>query len=386
MSNNVKAEESNLTDKFEFSGFARLVGGYLDTDEAEYLAYSDELKFGEQSLFALQSDFTASETLSASAQLLAHSSDLRESGLEWLYLRYEPNNNLRFTLGKLRTPFTRYSGTLDVGFAYPWISPPQQVYATFLFSNYNGVTAAYRFNAATVNFEIEALMGSYSGDFERQGGSINADIDKITGLIVSGDRGNFSFRASYLSSDEMDIDIPGLSQFANVLDMSGFNELGESLRFNKRAGGFQASINYDSLDYFAAFEWTKFDSSLLLVPNEESFYLTGGYNFYPFQAHATFASSQSALSLPSQQIPTGINEGLDQLALNYQAVVDGINKNQLDSFSVGLRWDFRYNMALKGEVTLLRGEEGETSFFSNISNPNFDRDATLYQFALEWVF
>ena len=96
-----------LSERIEFSGFGRLIGGYLDEKSVEYDGYSDNLSFSQQSLFALQTDVTVTEKLSLSAQLLAHSSEKRESGIEWLYLSYEPTQNWRFKLGKLRTPFFR---------------------------------------------------------------------------------------------------------------------------------------------------------------------------------------------------------------------------------------------------------------------------------------
>ena len=77
-----KGAFSGLGDKVHFSGFARLVGGYLDDKHAIYQGYDDSIGFGEHSLFALQTDVDFSAKLSFTAQLLAHSSSTRDSGLE----------------------------------------------------------------------------------------------------------------------------------------------------------------------------------------------------------------------------------------------------------------------------------------------------------------
>ena len=123
-----------------FSGFARLVGGYLDEEKATYLDYDDSISFGEHSLFALQTDVDFSEQFSFTTQLLAHASHRRDSGVEWAYLTYRPTRNWQFKAGKLRTPFFMYSDTLDVGLAYPWIVPPQQVYLPYVFPSILGST------------------------------------------------------------------------------------------------------------------------------------------------------------------------------------------------------------------------------------------------------
>ena len=51
-----------------------------------------------------------------------------------------------------------------------------------------------------------------------------------------------------------------------------------------------------------------------------------------------------------------------------------------------IQFDTSYtNVALKAEVSFLDGKEGKTSFFV-VDDQRFDRNATLYQVALEWVF
>ena len=74
------------TDKLELSGFARAVGGKLDTNLATYEGYDSGVSFSEKSLIAVQADYGFSSTLSASVQFLLHTDQDRKSGVEWLYL------------------------------------------------------------------------------------------------------------------------------------------------------------------------------------------------------------------------------------------------------------------------------------------------------------
>ena len=43
------------------------------------------------------------------------------------------------------------------------------------------------------------------------------------------------------------------------------------------------------------------------------------------------------------------------------------------------------NIALKAELSILDGKEGKSSFY-DIKENSFDRNAALYQVAVEWVF
>lgn len=383
---NISIADEDFYDRFEFSGFARVIGGYLDTNKAEYEGYSNSLSLEEQTLVALQSDVRITNSLSVSAQLLAHSGSERDTGIEWLYLTYEPNQNWRFKLGKLRTPFFRYSDVIDVGFAYPWITPPQQIYSGFLFSNYEGASGSYNFNIDDINIEVEAYYGVYNGTFDRAGEEIAIDVDEIKGIILGLNKGNFSARISSIQSSDFFADIPGFNDFANAIEFAGYPENAESLRFNADATAYQANLNYDTLDYFLAAEFIKIDSDLLSVPQLDAYYLTAGYNFYPFQVHATYSSSDSANNVAENLIPKGTDVQLTQLSFAYDAITQNLPLYDLNSVSLGARWDFRHNMSAKAEVTFLDGEPNQNSFYSQISDETFDRKATLYQFGVEWIF
>ncbi|MGS2719594.1 hypothetical protein ACVCDT_03335 [Paraglaciecola aestuariivivens] len=375
-----------FVEKVKFSGFARLVGGYLDEQDATYLSYGNQLSFSEQSLLALQADASFTDTISLSGQLLLHSSDERDSGIEWLYLAYQPNSDWRFKVGKLRTPFFRYSDVIDVGFSYPWISPPQQVYSGFLFSNYEGLSATYSFHINPFNFDLEAYYGRYKGEFSRAGEQVALEVNEIKGLIFTLYNGNLSARASAIQSSDFFTELGEFESFANTLELAGFVDIANSLRINGDATGYQANINYDTLDYFAGAEWVKIRSDLLVVPEVDAYYLTFGYNFYPFQAHITYSSSKTNYDIPENVIPKNVSVPLTQLSFAYDGITSNLPLYSLDSISLGLRWDIKYNLAAKAELTLLNGKPNENSFFENISDPNFDRKASLYQIGVEWVF
>ncbi len=370
----------------EFSAFGRIVGGYLDTEEARYEGYDDEVSFSQQSLIAVQGDFSISDTLTVSAQLLAHSGDERQSGAEWLYLSYKPNVSWRFKAGKMRTPFFRYSDVIDVGFAYPWISPPQQVYSSYFFSNYEGVSSTYHFDYKQTHIELEAYFGIHDDEYSFRGRDIRLDVEEIVGLLATANYGNLGFRASYMQSSKFDADIPEIKEFSAILSAAGFQDNANSLSFDGTARGYQLGVNYDSLDYFWAAEWISIRSDVLTVPNVDSYYLSVGYNFDGIQTHVTYAGSNATVKAAQNFIPKGVNPQLDALSFGYDNFIDNLLVDSLKSISVGLRYDFMHNVAAKVEVSFLNGEPGEDAFFTDISTNSFDRKARLYQIGLEWVY
>jgi hypothetical protein len=51
--------------------------------------------------------------------------------------------------------FLNCGDIIDIGFAYPWITTPQQVYTTYVFSSFDGVLVSYEF----VDKEFRRILG-----------------------------------------------------------------------------------------------------------------------------------------------------------------------------------------------------------------------------------
>ena len=383
-----------LADRVRFSGFARLVGGYLDDGDANYQGYDNAISFGQHSLFALQTDIELTETFSFTTQLLAHASAARQSGVEWAYLSWRPSKRWHFKAGKMRTPLYLHSDTIDVGFSYPWILPPQPVYTPYAPNDFTGLSAAYQFNIREWSIDTRAYWGRFEGavgvldEFP-----VDVKVDNLRGLILAVNRGNLRLRASYHSA-AVDIKAPALDRFAGQLRRLGFRKSADSLNRKTEVDFMQAGVSYDTLDYFLKAEWTRMSHPPAFgVPSYDSYYLSGGYTFYPFNlpitAHATFASiSDDESPRPVNEIPANAPQPLAGLRLAYLGVFQGdiIGNDSLQSLGVGLRWDVNPAVALKAEWVHLRADRDQRGFFKFDPAAAFDRKANLFLLGLEWVF
>ena len=382
-----------LSDRVRFSGFARLVGGYLDDGDANYQGYDNAISFGQHSLFALQTDIELTETLSFTTQLLAHASAGRDSGVEWAYLTWLPSRSWRFMAGKMRTPLYLHSDTIDVGFSYPWIIPPQAVYTPYTPSDITGLSAAYQFNIQEWSIETKAYWGRFEGAVSvLDEFPVDLKVNKLRGLILALNRGNLRLRASYHRAD-LEIKVPVLARLAGQLRRLGFPKSADSLNTKTDIDFVQAGVSYDTLDYFLKAEWTRMSHPPAFgIPTYDSYYLSGGYTFYPFNLpitpHATFANiSVDDAPPPVNEIPANVPQ-LARLRSGYLGVFqsDLIGNDSLQRLSVGLRWDVNPAVALKAEWIHLRADRDERGFFTFDRAGDFDRKANLFLLGLEWVF
>ena len=378
-------QSSHAESRVDFSGFSRVVGGVLDDKNAKYEGYDNQLSFGQKSLLAVQIDGHITDSWSLTTQVLAHSSDDRQSGLEWLYTTYQASDSWQFKLGRLRTPFFNYSDFLDVGYAYPWISPPQQIYNGFLFDSYDGLSASYDLVTSSFSANAEVFWGEYNDDITIGDSTVKADVNQFRGIVLNVQYDNFKLRMSG-HKGKVGVELAEITGFASALNQAGYPRMADYLETAGDVKVHQISLNYDALDYFVKSEFVQVVSPILVFPDVNSYYLSAGYINYPFTLHATYASSRVSYHEVESVIPAGLDPQLDALSNGFTALYDGLDRDNLDSLTLGVRWDFRPGMALKADVSHLMGTKDQRSFFTIIQPDTFDYKANLLQVAWEWVF
>lgn len=390
-----QAQASDANDIFSVSGFGQVVAGKINTDEAEFLGYDNDVSFKPNTLLGIQVNAQATDYLGFTAQGVVRTSDSDDSDLDWLYATLKPDNNLAFKVGKLRTPFFMHSDVIDVGYAYHWISPPEQMYNAFLFPTFEGIDASWGYSTDAFDSTFEAYIGQHEGTIALNNRTTDYDVSVLGGVIASIKKDNFEFRASYHQGD-VDIEVPELDLLAGVVGTIGnYNNTVDSLASEGLVKVTQLGLRYDNFDYFAALEWVNINPDLkTFMPEIDTYYVTGGYVFNPVTVHLTYAKSKlkykdfpseiaQDLALMSPSDPRYM--GLLQSVYGINAIAASRSSDDLESWTIGARWDIRPRLALKTDITFLIGKDGDTAMFNSIDE-GFDRKAQLYQVAVEWVF
>ncbi|MFC4698861.1 hypothetical protein ACFO4O_01630 [Glaciecola siphonariae] len=381
----MRVEGANSDKTVEFSGFARLVGGYLNADEGAFNSYTDSFTLKEESLLGLRADWTVSDAFHIVGQAVVRANDEKGSDIQWLYADYRPSNNLSFKLGRQRIPIFQFSEVIDVGFAYPWITLPLEIYNPFIFSEYDGLLASYEFSQRKFSGSFDAYYGVYDDEIVFGRRKVDAKVDDLMGVVGQVYYKQFNFRASH-HRGRTKVFIDELAQFQNVLRALGFEDSAATLDVNNEVRYFQFSAGWENLDYFVKVELSRFDSAAYFAPTTNSFYVTAGYNFYPFTVHATIAQSDTDYGDAPNEIPVGFDPQLDFLAQQYALALQSNPLSDMQTFTLGLRYDIRSNLALKADITLIQGQEQPDDDSINTRPFTLEENAELLQLAVEWVF
>ncbi len=367
--------------EINFNGFLSVAGGTLidDDDIATYAGYDGDWNTDPDTTFALQASAKLTDKITATGQLIARGEDDYDLEAEWAYLTYSVTSNVDIRVGRLRSPFFIYSDFLDVGYAYPWIRPPEQTYR-FLFTTVEGVDAVVTGSLGEWDSTFQAYYGRLTDETGLSGEIVDLDLVGFTGLNWSLTRDWFTVRATY-NQAEFSIGLPQtLSNGAgtgllDLLNGAGFTGVADALNPDKEDAAFYGiGINIDYNDWIVASEYTVLDvDDQNVVSDDDALYVMVGRRFGDFTAHVTWDRQEDDPDLDIfNAIPDGVAPALDALKAGaISAVADP--RNESTDITVGLRYDFAPGTAFKVEITNLDREPGGL-------------DGTLLSFAFDMVF
>ncbi len=307
-----------------FNGFGTVgfthLGGEDDGRSYGIQGQTNDSWRGDQlSKFGAQLSYGITDTLGVTVQATAKAQqDEWKANLEWAYLSLQANDRLMLRAGRLRSPVYMYSESLDVGYSYPWLRLPDEVYSQVQVTNYEGVDAVYTMplSYGSVTFQLAGGQAK-NRDYYAYDEQFDIDYGKLFGASVSLASNDFgTLRIGYVEAD-IKTDITGTVD-ATALGF-GASEPLSLLNLDKEKGKFTSiGYQYDNGTWISSNEWTS-----RLIENDgmeaiDSFYLMGGRRFGDFLPHVTYA----------QLDDNGGRQSSWTLGLNYQAAPTVVIKGE----------------------------------------------------------
>ncbi|MCD1637316.1 hypothetical protein K7H92_01160 [Pseudomonas stutzeri] len=307
-----------------FNGFGTVgfthLGGEDDGRSYGVQGQTNDSWRGDQlSKFGAQLSYGITDTLGVTVQATAKAQqDEWKANLEWAYLSLQANDQLMLRAGRLRSPVYMYSESLDVGYSYPWLRLPDEVYSQVQVTNYEGVDAVYTMplSYGSVTFQLAGGQAK-NRDYYAYDEQFDIDYGKLFGASVSLASNDFgTLRIGYVEAD-IKTDISGTVD-ATALGF-GASEPLSLLNLDKEKGKFTSiGYQYDNGTWVSSNEWTS-----RLIENDgmeaiDSFYLMGGRRFGDFLPHVTYA----------QLDDNGGRQSSWTLGLNYQAAPTVVIKGE----------------------------------------------------------
>lgn len=397
--------------EIQFNGFLSAIGG-IATDEP-IQGYDTDITFKQDSLFGLQATADISHKLSITGQLVSRGQNDYTTELAWGYLAYEINSNFRIRMGRFRTPFYTYSDFLEVGYAYPWIEPSNEVYS-LQFDNIDGVDVLFNtsiFNA--INVDLQAYLGSIDTPFTlTDGQTLETNTRNHIGLSATFGLSDFSLRlsghnAKLSAANFSHITLPlpegapagtpqtigetklALTQLGQIPEPeidAVTAQINTQLAIEELNTTFLAvGLKYDGEYLFAVAEATNLTFDEGPLAEQKRYLISGGFNIGSATVFASYSEADD--------IPVPLTLGLDAYTAIAPAQIGGIINilngvsNTLsttsETISFGIRYDFEPGAAFKIQYDSIATPD---SINNNNNNSNDNITNGLLRLGVDLVF
>ena len=382
---------------FLFSGFGTLGLVYSGEESADFVSnpfvpngagFTRQLSPEVDSTLGVQLTGNFSPQFSATVQLVA---EQRYDGeyvphVEWGNIKYQLTPQLSVRLGRTALASFLVSDFRKVGYANPWVRPPNEVYGLVPIFNSDGVDASYKLQLGDF---IHTLLGGYGQTDTRSSDGSRARVRDTWTISDTVERGpatlRISYQEGYMSIDALDGLFSAFRQFGpqGIALADRYDPNGRRVRFIAIGG------MYDPGKWFAMAEWGK--SSLDSVFGDRSaWYVSGGLRVRTLTPYVTFsrAIANSDTSDPGLSL-SGLPPQLAGPAAGLNAALNGILGliPVQQTVSAGARWDFMKNVAFKLQYDRINLGTGSAGVLSNLQ-PGFQPggNVNLFSATIDFVW
>ncbi|MGS0740344.1 porin [Glaciimonas sp. GG7] len=393
---NVRAEDSG-TPIFSFNGFGTLGAAHSSERNADFTSsslkpggagYSHHWSTDVDSLIGGQVSTDFTPQWSAVLQVIAQQNydNTYRPHIEWANIKYQFTPDFSVRIGRTVLPTFLLSDTRTLGYTYPWVRPPVDLYHLSPATTGDGIDISYRLHVGDATNTLQANLGKNNTDLPNNGGVSRAR--HLWGISNTTDIGALTVRIAYqktkLTVAAVDPLFAAFRQFgaqgialANTYDVD-----------DKPFSLLEIGASYDPGNWFVMSEWGNFSGHSIIGKNT-AWYVSSGYRIGTFTPYLTYSKVKSDnLSDPGLSV-AALPAFLAAPASSLNAVLNAIlsMKSVQNTISIGGRWDFMKDTDLKLQFDHIRISNGSKGVLTDIQ-PGFQRGGkvNLLSATIDFVF
>lgn len=357
--NSISFPCSAIVDDFVISGFITTGVMTTSTEDATFLSANDDLRFDPLSLVGIQFTAPVQDRTSFTIQFSARGIDEYAPDVKLAFLKMELNEYYDLRAGKLPIPFFMISDYIGISYTYPWVTPPIDVYIQTGFTEFEGLDLIKRQQIGNWSLAIQGFVGSSYQTISVNDFDIKIEVSSIYGANITLTSDLASFRLGHSTGRFSFTDAPHL-EAALIAFAPAIVE--DQLDISDLDGKFSGiGITSEHENFLFMSEYTmKITNGL--VADTVGWYALFGYHFGPVLPHLTFSG------ITTDEKYNGLETLKVQTPNLANAIEDFIKSRTLTekSITLGLRYDFRENTALKLEIQHIKIDEGSSGLLQNI--------------------
>jgi len=376
---------------FSFGGFGTFGVVHSDESRADFTGtatqavgagYTHSVSAAVDSRFGGQLSATFSPQLSAVLQVISEQNydDSYRPHVEWANIKYQFTPEFSLRVGRTAVSTYLVSDYRRIGYANPWVRPPLEVYTLVPITGNDGIDMTYRLAIGGLTHTFQALTGRANTKFPipNDGGSETVTARDQLVLVDSLHYGSATVRLSYSHGH---VTIPQLRPLFDAFRQFGppgeaiadrYDDRGRLIRF------LGVSASYEPGDWFAMGEWGRVITHSI-YNDRTGWYISGGHRFRQVTPYLNYGElkankniSDPGLSLSGLPPAVAMAAGELNGALNAGLAAHGPQT----TISLGARWDFFRNVALKVQYDHVRLANHSQGTLTNLQ-PGFQLGSSV---------
>ncbi len=257
---------------------------------------TDKLTFETDTRFGLQLSSDIAENAKVVAQILGTGTSSNFNAVvEWAYVDFEFNDYISMRAGKIKQPVYLVNDYIEVGYAYPWIRPPVEVYyLNNPLNTVNGAELFITFPIGNGTLSFQPYIGSNRDDIPNSNGTGFFEAEEIGGIDIKYSGRGYQVHASSFHCREVNT----FGQLQDVPTSFGFN-VDVDLNGTGKCDVDSVGLNLDLANVVIYAEWQERKTSATLARpfgDTESWYATIGYRMGKWLPHITVAAIEGQSS------------------------------------------------------------------------------------------
>ncbi len=323
------------------------VDGYLNVD-----IYSSSKENIDRAKFSggLQGRYQVSDSISVTGQIHlkegknslgepSNSLTDYDSELKWLYLDYYLFEDITLRVGAFQFPIFKSSETGDIGYSYTWTESPLRSYGVFGCDDFEGGEILKNFTYEDIDFLAQLSFGKSTNELDSGvGESLEGDVDNLIGLTLKASTDLFKLNIGYLeASTKLDV----------------INQALEDSEVDFNMYAMESEIYFDNYTFKAGLIKTNLTN---VFAEDLNYYSSLEYNYNDITPYILYSNE-------TMNFKNNSNMGSG----NAQT-----KKGIVEKYSIGVRYDYNANIALKFGFTQ---EENRRTYYSSDSS-DYDESHT----------
>jgi len=329
------------------------------------------------SLVGLQANVHFSHSTEAVVQVVSryHADSSYRPELTWAFVRHDFSPDFSLRAGRLGTEFYMLGDSRLVGYSNLSLRPPPDFYGSLVFSYIDGLDVTLTRPVASGLLKAKLFAGR-SPEKTPYAPGLTWDLSGSTlvGGYLDYQHGPWQLRASHAQVQfHHEMPVNALTGQPYLSAVPAMAMAGQSVRFNS------LGLVYDQGPLNVQLMLNQIKHDGLAYADSKAGYVMAAYRLGAITPYLGVSRSSSDV----EQLPVIGDVFIDKV-LTPSLVAQSVSDQH--TYTVGARWDFQKNLAVKAQVDRINGTPSSVFLLKGTESGGWDGKMTVFSLALDFVF